>query len=231
MADFAENEPVEKDVAVGETGEETQVAEQAAGEGKDCGEEPVQTDVDARMAAKLARGLIYCPHCTMPPEYCEHGPCFEEKCLPWILENCPEQLSEALLAQYSGEGTAAGEAQDGDGEGDGKKKKKRGGQGPKKKAILETRVVITRIQRQKRKFVTSVQGLETVADLKIKDAAKLFGRKFSSGSSVTDTPQGGKEVVIQGDVSFELPNVLINDLKIPAGVIFTNEDGVVRPYA
>jgi hypothetical protein len=27
--------------------------------------------------------VVYCPHCTMPPEYCEYGPCYEERCLPF----------------------------------------------------------------------------------------------------------------------------------------------------
>jgi translation initiation factor 1 (eIF-1/SUI1) len=34
---------------------------------------------------------------------------------------------------------------------------------------------------EKRKYVTAVAGLDTVPDLKIKDAARVFGKKFSSG--------------------------------------------------
>jgi hypothetical protein len=34
--------------------------------------------------------IIYCPHCTMPPEFCEYGPCYEERCLPWIQEHLAE---------------------------------------------------------------------------------------------------------------------------------------------
>jgi translation initiation factor 1 (eIF-1/SUI1) len=41
-------------------------------------------------------------------------------------------------------------------------------------------------------------------DLKLKDAVKLFGKKFSSGASVQETQTGSKEVVIQG---FYLPKV------------------------
>lgn len=83
---------------------------------------------------------------------------------------------------------------------DDKKKKKRSGgiAGPKKKTgmAVETRVIIAKIQRQKRKFVTAVAGLESVPGLKIKDAAKLFGRKFSSGASVQESASGAKEVHI-----------------------------------
>ena len=45
--------------------------------------------------------------------------------------------------------------------------------------------MIARIQRQKRKYVTAVAGLDTVPDLKIKDAARVFGKKFSSGNRET----------------------------------------------
>ena len=76
------------------------------------------------------------------------------------------------------------------------------------------RVVIARVQRQKRKYVTVITGLETVAELKIKDFAKACGKKFSSGASVNDLPAGGKEVTIQGDVYFDVPPMLINDFKV-----------------
>jgi density-regulated protein DRP1 len=99
-------------------------------------------------------------------------------------------------------------------QGEEKKKKKRGGVGPKKKEVGETRVIIARVQRQKKKFVTAVAGLETVPDLKIKDAARVFGKKFSSGSSVSESNTGAKEVVIQGDVSFDLPNLLVSEFKV-----------------
>lgn len=51
-------------------------------------------------------------------------------------------------------------------------------------------------------------------DIKIKDAARLFGKKFSCGTSVGDIPTGGKEVVIQGDFIFQISEVLTKDLKV-----------------
>ena len=96
-----------------------------------------------------------------------------------------------------------------------KKKAKGGGAAPlRKAATLETKIIILREQRQKRKYNTIVRGLETIPDVKIKDVAKVFGRKFSSGASVQDTPQFGKEVSIQGDVFFDIPNVLISEYKV-----------------
>jgi len=79
--------------------------------------------------------------------------------------------------------------------------------------------------------VTVVTGLETVPELKIKDAAKLFGKKFSSGASIGETPTGAKEVVIQGDVLFSLPPLLVSEYKIPGSTIFYNDDGVLSAYA
>lgn len=157
--------------------------------------------------------VVYCPHCTMPVEYCEYSSLYQEKCLPWITENCPEMVGGA-----SAGGTAA----------------KKGGVGPKKKSsLVETKIVISKVQRQKKKYITSIVGLDTVPDLKIKDAARVFGKKFSSGASVGDTATGAKEVVIQGDLLFELPNVLINEFKIPPTSIYILDEGAKnpRPYA
>ena len=97
-----------------------------------------------------------------------------------------------------------------------KKEKKKGGgaAAPKKSAVMETKVVITRVQRQKRKYVTVVGGLDTVPDLKIKDASRAFGKKFSSGCSVNESQTGAKEVVIQGDVLFDLPAILMSEFKV-----------------
>jgi hypothetical protein len=33
--------------------------------------------------------VLYCGVCSMPPEFCEFGTCYD-RCLPWILDNCPE---------------------------------------------------------------------------------------------------------------------------------------------
>lgn len=53
-------------------------------------------------------------------------------------------------------------------------------------------------------------------DLKIKDAAKAFGKKFSSGASISETATGEKEVTIQGDCSHDLPAYLIKEFKVLA---------------
>jgi density-regulated protein len=39
--------------------------------------------------------------------------------------------------------------------------------------------------------------------------AKEFGKKFATGSSVTKTASGGEEIVVQGDVSDEIEEFLL----------------------
>ncbi|KAI9740388.1 MAG: Translation machinery-associated protein 22 [Cirrosporium novae-zelandiae] len=67
--------------------------------------------------------------------------------------------------------------------------------------IASSTVIIKRIERNKRKYVTSIQGLEAFG-LDNKKIAKELGKKFATGSSMTKLPGGiGEEIVVQGDVS------------------------------
>lgn len=55
--------------------------------------------------------------------------------------------------------------------------------------------------------------------------AKDFGKKFATGSSVTKTPSGGEEIVVQGDVSGEIEEFLLEKYKeIPEDNIELVED-------
>ncbi|CAG8610565.1 4959_t:CDS:2 [Funneliformis caledonium] len=71
------------------------------------------------------------------------------------------------------------------------------------KKKMSSKVVITRIARNKRKSVTSVYGLQNF-DIDLKKAAKSFASKFACGSSVVKNNQGNDEIVVQGDVSDDL---------------------------
>lgn len=66
-----------------------------------------------------------------------------------------------------------------------------------------SKVYIKRVERNKRKYVTEVSGLEHFG-LDLKKIAKEFGKKFATGSSVTKTPSGGEEITVQGDVSDDI---------------------------
>ncbi len=43
--------------------------------------------------------------------------------------------------------------------------------------------------------------------------SKEFGKKFATGSSVTKTPSGGEEIVVQGDISDEIEEFLLSKYK------------------
>ena len=68
---------------------------------------------------------------------------------------------------------------------------------------MTSKVLIKRVERNKRKYVTAVSGLEAHG-MDLKKVAKDFGKKFATGSSVTKTASGGEEIVVQGDVSDEI---------------------------
>ena len=68
--------------------------------------------------------------------------------------------------------------------------------------------------------MTVVQGLRTFG-IDLKEASKFFGKKFASSASVT----GDDEIVIQGDVIWDLPALLEKEYKIPKSKIFEREKG------
>lgn len=166
-------------------------------------EQPVPEEPESDGEDKVP---TYCPLNGLPPEYCKFYPDYE-KTRPWIAEHCPHLLAEP---EEGGDG----------------KKTKRGGGVIKKKVLSadKQKVVISKEVRNKRKAVTSVEGLETFG-VKLKDAAKVFGKKFAASSSVKEKDSGGQEIVIQGDVLFDLPALLEKEYKIPRAKVFEREKG------
>lgn len=71
-----------------------------------------------------------------------------------------------------------------------------------------SKIQIKRVERNKRKHVTVIAGLE-VHGLENKKVAKDFGKKFATGSSVTKSPSGVEEITVQGDVSDEVQEWLM----------------------
>lgn len=74
--------------------------------------------------------------------------------------------------------------------------------------MAKSTITIKRIERNKKKFVTAVIGLENFG-LDLKKVAKDLGKKFATGSSVTKVASGGEEIVVQGDVSEDLEEFLV----------------------
>ncbi|KAL9069833.1 MAG: hypothetical protein Q9161_005292 [Pseudevernia consocians] len=163
------------------------------------------TPTDAAPSEPQARHVVYCGVCTLPPEYCEFGGT-AKKCKEWLEQNHPEMheklySEEAIIASLS---TLSVDAQK-RAEKDSKKKeaKAAAAEAREAEAKKEAMVYIKRVERNKRKYVTAVSGLEAHG-MDLKKVAKEFGKKFATGSSVTKTASGGEEIVVQGDNSDDI---------------------------
>ena len=129
----------------------------------------------------------YCPQCTCPPEYCEYVAC---------ARGAAEKLEKVALDGDADASTAR--------EGEG------GDDAPAAKA---KEVVITRLSRNRRKMITNVVGLEKF-DVDLKDASKMFGKKFACGCSVTKGATGKDELDLQGDYSEQLGELIVSKFDI-----------------
>jgi len=172
--------------------------------------------------------VLYCAVCALPAEYCEFGPNFE-KCKPWLLENCPE-LYPALSQKPEIGDVDEKESEEKSGS------SKRGGKGivkPEKadgeplimpggkvKKPEKPKIHISRIQRNKKKHVTVVIGMEKFG-IKLSDASKVFAKKFSCGSSVVKGTNGEDEIDVQGDIIDDMIDFLEEKFNI-------SEDSIVR---
>ncbi|MCJ1297580.1 Translation machinery-associated protein 22 [Hypocenomyce scalaris] len=163
------------------------------------------TNGDGAATEPQARHVVYCGVCTLPPEYCEFGGTVK-KCKEWLEKNHPD-MHEKLYSQEAIEASMATLSVDA------QKRAAKDAQKKEAKAAaaeardhekkMTSKVLIKRVERNKRKYVTAVSGLEAHG-MDLKKVAKDFGKKFATGSSVTKTASGGEEIVVQGDVSDEI---------------------------
>ncbi|KAF8505927.1 density-regulated protein DRP1 [Russula emetica] len=150
--------------------------------------------------------MFYCGVCTFPPEYCEFGNSLS-KCKEWL----QAQRSDLYERYYSDEaikaklGTISQAAQSKLEEDTAKKEAK--AEAKADAARKKKLIVIKRIERNKRKYITSVRGLEAFG-VDLKKAAKLFAQRFATGGSVTKNAAGIDEIVVQGDVSQEIYDMI-----------------------
>jgi len=156
------------------------------------------------------RQVIYCGVCSLPPEYCEFGGT-AKKCQEW-LETTHPNLHKKLYSEDALNANLAALSVDAQkrAEKDAAKKTAKAEAAAQKEAErkAEAMVLIKRVERNKRKYVTVVSGLEEHG-LDLKKIAKELGKKFATGSSVTKTAAGGEEITVQGDVSDDLFDWLV----------------------
>lgn len=215
------------------------------------------SDDEAPELRSRALEVVYCPHCSFPPEYCKFGPCWD-KCKPWLQQNFPALYEESEGTKGGGGGARAEKKQeekksdaslqgkmedlevgdseeDDEGEGDDeeedkKKKNKRGGKvagkAPKTEAAPMVRqVVISKSQRNKKKFVTAIKGVET-CELSLKKVAQGLAKKFACAASVSGKG-ADTEIQVQGDITQDLPDYLVS-IGIDKSVIFNLNGGVKK---
>lgn len=104
-------------------------------------------------------------------------------------------------------------------------KKKRRGAGAKKTAKQDTRVVIQKITRNRKKATTVLVGMDSIPDLKLKDAAKAFSKRFAGSSSVK-----GKDIIIQGDHMDAVAEMVVSKFKVPGESVYLDIDGDFVPF-
>ncbi|GAA5963781.1 hypothetical protein JCM3765_006853 [Sporobolomyces pararoseus] len=170
------------------------------------------TSAAANPSGKLeAKHVLYCQVCSFPPEYCEFSS-KSSKCKQWLQETHPSLYSkyysdsalEDKLANLTLEQKQALEKDLA------KKEKKEEIKAEKEKLkIASSKVTIKRMERNKKKHVTSIHGLHYFG-IDLKKSSKLFANKFGAGATVSKTANGDEEILIQGDVSYDVEEMLLD---------------------
>lgn len=153
----------------------------------------LMTDVEPRTT-------IYCGVCLFPPEYCEFGG-KKKRCNDWLQQNHADlytKLNGDLVTE--GMNTLSLEKQQKIENELSKMNKKEEAKAEREmQKMLNSKVVIKRIERNKRKHIILITGLE-VFEIDMKKLAKTFASKFATGASVGKTADKKEEILVQGDV-------------------------------
>lgn len=182
--------------------------------------------------------VAYCPHCSMPFEYCEYSPVFE-KCSAYLKEKNPELL--ATFTYKSTEEPAVASLSISDSSSEAAPSESAAAPAPaeqkaEKKAKAAPVITIHKFARNRTKFTTVVRGLEHFGPLSpstqftphpsasigldLKSSAKLFSKKFACSSSVV-RENDIEEIQIQGDVEYDLPDIIENELKVDSSNFYS----------
>eukprot|EP01102_Stenamoeba_stenopodia_P014126 TRINITY_DN4661_c0_g1_i1.p1 TRINITY_DN4661_c0_g1~~TRINITY_DN4661_c0_g1_i1.p1 ORF type:complete len:202 (-),score=64.91 TRINITY_DN4661_c0_g1_i1:80-685(-) len=165
----------------------------------------------------------YCKICSLPYEYCEYGPS-PDKCAAANSGSSSASSSSTSSTEATVAATASSDDSASASKEEPKKEEVKKLPGGKTKKKDEPTILISKNQRNKRKFVTVVAGLEGFG-IKLKDAAKVMANKFACGASVTKTPTGTEEIDVQGDVMEGVVDLLLSKWPtIPASAIYFLEE-------
>ncbi|EGF81203.1 hypothetical protein BATDEDRAFT_6271, partial [Batrachochytrium dendrobatidis JAM81] len=151
--------------------------------------------------------VLYCGHCSVPPEYCEFGTAIAE-CKAWLKthdQNLFVKLygeTELVQAQVSTLDISCQEPAAVPSKSS-KKTTPKVDIPNSSWVSIQAKVVLSTIERTKRKRITIVNGLEKF-DVDLKKAAKQMASKFACGASVSKNAQGVEEIIVQGEFMDEL---------------------------
>jgi len=179
----------------------------------------------------------YCEVSSLPFEYCEFSPLFA-KCKESFEKNWRthfpqvDDTEEALAELMARLGFTGGDAASKKAQSSGKKAAPADGDAPappmskkEKKAKEPSEIVIELNNRNKKKHITTIKGLEAFG-VDTAAAAKVFGKRFACGSALKKGQNGQPDQIeIQGSCRDELPGVLVDKLKMSLDNIFILIDG------
>ena len=150
--------------------------------------------------------VVYCGSCGIPPEFCDWGG-KKAACKAWKEEHAPHLLAgnEEMAAPDPKDAPIPSKRKE-------KKAKNKASDvqlmpGGKKKQKEKPGIKITRENRNKRKYVTMIEGLETF-DIKLPAVSKVFSKKLSCGASITKNPMGKKQIDVQGDFVQQILDII-----------------------
>ena len=140
----------------------------------------------------------------------KYGPAPEDPFYAAISDSDDDEGDAAVADQMKGLDVGSG----------GKDKKKRRGAAAKKVNKVDTRVIVQKISRNRKKAVTHIVGMDTVPGIKLKEASKAFSKRFAGSSSVKD-----REIIIQGDHLEDVAEMIVNKFGVDAESVFLDLDG------
>ncbi|EEB06446.1 translation initiation factor [Schizosaccharomyces japonicus yFS275] len=169
------------------------------------------------------KSVVYCQVCTLPVEYCEFGGTIKA-CKEWLKNNhedvynrlyAVDSLSADMKDKLGVSGAASADEVS-------TKETRRAEREAAKR--LASKVIIKIVERTRRKRVTTVRGLD-IFGVETKKAAKMMANKFATGASVTKSGDGKDEIVIQGDLGYDVQEFIEEKFKeVPADNIDVVED-------
>ncbi|TMW69264.1 hypothetical protein Poli38472_001420 [Pythium oligandrum] len=193
----------------------------------DDDDEDAEEDEEEDNGEPKFKTVVYCPIDTLPAEYCEYGPMFQESKV-WLGEHYPNlflQKYNRTVADFLDVERQIAEGVEGlsleVGGKQVKKKKKKQDEGKKKEDVI---IELSLSARKGKKRLTFITGLEDLEGVNMKDASKNLGKRFACSSSLSKLDSGKQQIQLQGDCLTELVDVIQEMFGISEDQIVVSEE-------